>query len=159
MLSIPDEINSYYYAKKEEIYRITFNKKGDYAKVYRSDSIYDMWHHTKWKWEVYKKDILSYSLTPKTIISFNYKDNEPIRLIVFAKYDHPSTGNTLISGINLNKLTEKEIQEIIDNYDTIFNEDTVNMIIMECNLLIPDVFRKGYRTFDEKYVKNLQQEL
>lgn len=157
MLEIPNEIQIYYYLKKEEIKRISLNNKGDFLRIYR-DGIYDIWHKTQRRWELFRKNIISYSISPRSIISFLYKQDEQIRLLVYAKYEHSKTNNTLVAGLNLNKLDNEEIKELSEHIDEIISNDTPSMMITESEILIPDIFRKSYRTFDEKYIQNLSEE-
>lgn len=93
------------------------------------------------------------------VYQFDYErgrhDTEP-RILVLGRWVHPSTGNRLLAGVNLNYLDEDEADELRGVLGMILKPSRLKNRYWIGRRLLPDIWSKAYRTYDEKYVHSIR---
>ena len=73
-------------------------------------------------------------------------DKRP-RVLVLGKWRHPTTGNVLLAGINLNYLSEDEIERLRMSLGAILAQKNLKKRYRVGRDLVPDIFGTSYRTY------------
>ena len=81
------------------------------------------------------------------------------KVFVLGRYRHPTTGNILVAGINLNYLAEDEISRLRQNLSPILAERTLNDRYWKGRELIPDIFKVAYRTYRQDEIVAVSREV
>lgn len=80
-------------------------------------------------------------------------DRKP-KVLVFGTWKSPS-GKTLICGINLNYLTDEQVNRLNDALPTIAAGTSVKQRYWVGRRLVGDVFADAYRTYDSAAINNI----
>ena len=90
------------------------------------------------------------------ILKFKYDrgvhDPKP-RVLVLGRWLHPKTSNALVAGLNLNYLNDDEIDQLRDNIGLITKPDSLKNKYWTGRSLLPKIWRKAWRTYDEKFIR------
>ena len=74
-------------------------------------------------------------------------------VLLLGRWRHPRTRNNLVGGINLNYLSDEEIETVRRSLTDILRSGRqLKSRYWAGKELIPDIFDKAYRTYDSKYV-------
>lgn len=82
--------------------------------------------------------------------SFNYANwqNDPRPLILrLGKYNHPTTGNSLVGGVNLNYMSQSEVEDLQYYLPEILKPKNLRDRYWEGRRLLPQAFENFYRTY------------
>lgn len=89
------------------------------------------------------------------VLSFDYDnwqvDPEP-KVLQLGMWIHPTTGNALVAGVNLNYLTEEQIQRLRYYLPEILRTRNLKQRYWEGRRLLPDIFNNFYRTYDRNNI-------
>lgn len=86
---------------------------------------------------------------------FDYENwhNDPTpHVLQLGHWVHPTTGNTLIAGINLNYLSNDQVDALRYYLPDILSDRNLKVRYHSGKRLLPDVFGNFYRTYDRKHV-------
>lgn len=93
------------------------------------------------------------------VVRFNYErakhDPRPTVLIL-GRWMHPRTNNKLAVGLNLNYLDKSEIDELNNNIVEIMSHDNLKDRWWAGYRLMPNIWRKAYRQFDERFIHSIE---
>lgn len=85
----------------------------------------------------------------------NYKKDPTPRIIPLGVWKHPKTEKTVIGSININKMDIRELERFIEYFDEIRLGKNLKQRYLLGKKFVPDLFKKYYRTYDIKHIKNL----
>lgn len=88
-------------------------------------------------------------------MSFDYDNwqNDPTpRVLQLGHWVHPSTGNTLVGGINLNYLSDNQINSLRYYLPDILKDRKLKTRYHSGKRLLPDVFGNFYRTYNRRHI-------
>jgi hypothetical protein len=95
------------------------------------------------------------------VFRFDYEphrvDPRP-QVFVLGRWRHPGTGNTLVCGINLNYLSEEEINALRKVLGSILSKRRLKDRYWEGMRLLPGIFSNAYRTYKQDEVDNVSRE-
>lgn len=80
------------------------------------------------------------------------------QVFVLGRWRHPGTGNTLVCGINLNYLSEEEINALRKALGSILSKRRLKDRYWEGMRLLPGIFSNAYRTYKQDEVDNVSRE-
>lgn len=90
--------------------------------------------------------------------TYDRANNDPRpRVLVFGRWQHPTTGNKLVCGLNLNYLDDDEVEQIKKYLPQIMKPDSLKNKYWVGRSLFPDIWRKAWRHYDERYIRAEQQ--
>lgn len=69
---------------------------------------------------------------------------------------HPTTGNNLLAGINLNYLDDEQTQRLRYYAPEILKDKNLKSRYWAGRRLLPDIFTDAYRTYDQQYIDSLE---
>ncbi len=75
------------------------------------------------------------------------------KIIQLGKWTHPNTGNLLVGGINLNYLTDNQIEELRYYAPEISQHKTLKSRYWAGRRLLPDIFNNYYRTYKNQNIE------
>lgn len=84
-------------------------------------------------------------------------DPQP-RILVLGHWRNPSTGRQLVGGINLNYLSDKEVEELQRVLQRILRVRSLRGRYWEGRRLMPTIFNNYYRTYDKDMVRAIRPE-
>ncbi len=73
------------------------------------------------------------------------------------RWVHPTTGNQLTCGLNLNYLSDEEIEEVRKYLNYIMKPASLKNKYWVGRSLLPAIWRKAWRTYDERYIRSVDQ--
>ena len=73
-------------------------------------------------------------------------------ILKLGEYIHPTTGNTLVAGINLNYLTPQQVLQVREFLPSILQNRHLKLRYWKGMEILPDIFDNFYRTYDRKYI-------
>jgi len=79
------------------------------------------------------------------------------RVLVLGRWQHPETKNKLVAGLNLNYLTKDELARLNNNLEEIMSPAALRTRWWTGYGLLPDIWMKAYRQYDERYVHGARQ--
>lgn len=85
------------------------------------------------------------------VLSFDYdtwKVDPTPKVLQLGLWMHPSTGNPLVAGVNINYLTDEQIQRLRYYLPEILRTRNLKMRYWEGMRLLPDIFTNFYRTYN-----------
>lgn len=85
----------------------------------------------------------------------NYKLDQRPRVLVLGYWKNPDTGNKLLGGINLNYLTEPELQKLRVALPLILRPKDLKNRYNVGKRILPDIFGQFYRTYNKSYVQQI----
>lgn len=80
-------------------------------------------------------------------------------ILLLGAYKHPSTGNYLIGGINLNYLDKKQRDNLAKNLPKIMRGNNLYSRYWIGRKTNPDIFDNFYRTYNAEYVKGVSTDV
>jgi hypothetical protein len=83
-------------------------------------------------------------------------DPQP-QILQLGSFDHPTTGNNLIAGINLNYLTKKQVDALRKSLPEILKSKNLYTRYWTGRKLVPSVFNNSYRTYRSDAVKKVKK--
>lgn len=86
------------------------------------------------------------------------KDPNPDILLLGA-YRHPTTGNNLVGGINLNYLDERQRDKLASTLPKIMQGKNLKDRYWIGRKTVPDVFHKFYRTYNPKFIRGVETDV
>ena len=89
------------------------------------------------------------------VFKFRYGDfqvDPRPRVLVLGRWRAPGTGNVLVCGINLNYLSEEEIDALRQNLGAILGKKNLKDRYWEGMKLLPDIFANSYRTYKQSSI-------
>lgn len=89
------------------------------------------------------------------ISRFHYKKakNDPNpEIVALGRWQHPSTKNNLLAGINLHYLDPEQVESLYAALPQIMGKDSLKAKYWEARTLVPDIMNVAYRSYDEKYI-------
>jgi len=86
------------------------------------------------------------------------KDPHPDILLLGA-YQHPTTGNNLVGGVNLNYLDERERDELAKSLPKIMGGKDLKNRYWIGRKSVPNVFQKYYRTYNARYIRGVNTDV
>jgi hypothetical protein len=92
------------------------------------------------------------------VASFSYeksRDDPKPKVLVLGRWQHPKSGNQLVCGVNLHYLTKEQVEALKQIMPQIMLKDSLKAKYWEGMSLAPDIFKTSYRTYDERYIKNV----
>jgi hypothetical protein len=75
-------------------------------------------------------------------------------ILVLGSYTHPSTGNDLVGGININYLTNIELKTLMKQLPSFIDAADLYDRYHAGKELLPDIFDKAYRTYDADLIQS-----
>lgn len=90
-----------------------------------------------------------------SVVNFKYGNwqNDPTpQVLLLGRWREPDTRNLLVAGINLHYLTPDQIIELRKVLPDILKPRDLKSRYWRGMSLLPDVFKKNYRTYDQDYV-------
>lgn len=151
MITLPSEIEKYYYEQKE---LIEFSKKYSSIghtkfKVFTGENI-DEWVQSSGRWVrklISKRAKLDNDIT---IISFHYdtyREDDSPKVLVLGFWKRSDTN--LVCGLNLNYFSSIEKQQLFNDLHEIMSDESTQDRVRHGRNLHPDFFEKYYRTYNE----------
>ena len=93
---------------------------------------------------------------------FNYDNwhNDPKPdILLLGAYKHPSTGNNLVGGINLNYLDNKTRDKLARNLPQIMEPNNLKRRYWVGRNLVPEVFNSFYRTYNSQLIRGVSKDI
>lgn len=81
-----------------------------------------------------------------------WKQDPQPQVLKLGTWVHPSTGNTLIGGVNLNYMTPNQIDRLRYYLPDILKNKNLKDRYWAGMGLAPDIFKQLYRTYDRRYI-------
>lgn len=97
--------------------------------------------------------------TKLDLASFSYakwKNDPKPKVVVLGRWTHPSTGNTLVCGINLNYLDDAQLETLKKILPQVVMKESLKARYWEGMTLAADIFKTAYRTYNEKFINNIK---
>lgn len=85
----------------------------------------------------------------------NYAQDPSPRILALGFWDHPTTGNRLLGGLNLNYLDEDEIEEVREALPLILRRKELPVRYRVGRRLLPDIFAHAYRTYRADFIRSI----
>ena len=82
----------------------------------------------------------------------NYQVDPRPSVLILGHWRHPRTRNQLVAGVNLNYLTDVEIEQLRRTLPQILKSRNLKDRYWAGRQLLPSVFNDNYRTYDKKFV-------
>jgi hypothetical protein len=95
------------------------------------------------------------------IVNFKYdsfKTDPRPRVFLMGRWQHPTTNNTLVAGINLNYLDDAEIEELKNNSKEILKPHNLKSKYWKGRELLPKIFEKYYRTYNQDNINSVTRD-
>jgi len=92
------------------------------------------------------------------ILRFNYEraKNDPRpRALVLGRWLHPRTGNKLVAAINLNYLSQEELEQLNTYLPKIMKPDSLKVRWWTGYSILPQIWVKAYRQYDERFIHSV----
>lgn len=80
-------------------------------------------------------------------------------ILLLGAYKHPSTGNNLVGGINLNYISPEQREKLAYALPQIMDAKNLRERYWTGRSLLPDVFSKYYRTYNPKYIRGVKKDV
>jgi hypothetical protein len=80
-------------------------------------------------------------------------------ILLLGAYKHPTTGNNLIGGINLNYISPKQRDQIAYALPQIINAENLLERYWIGRSLLPEIFKNYYRTYNPKYIRGVKKDV
>lgn len=80
-------------------------------------------------------------------------------ILLLGAYKHPTTGNNLIGGINLNYISPKQRDEIAYALPQIMDSKDLLDRYWIGRSLLPEIFKNYYRTYNPKYIRGVKKDV
>lgn len=96
------------------------------------------------------------------VASFRYtksKNDPKPKVLVLGKWQHSKTGNILVCGINLHYLNDEQTDALKQALPQIMTKDSLKAKYWEGMTLVPDIFKVAYRTYDQRFVRNVNKSI
>jgi hypothetical protein len=87
----------------------------------------------------------------------NYDTDPKPSVLVLGYWNHPTTKNTLLGGINLRYLAAQQVRQLQQSLPTILKPRNLKLRYRIGKKLLPDIF-KAYRTYDKRFVSAITPE-
>ena len=88
----------------------------------------------------------------------NYNVDPRPKVFALGRWRHPTTRNILVCGINLNYLSEDEINQLRQGLDAILAEKRLKDRYWKGMELLPGIFNNAYRTYNQSEIDNISLE-
>lgn len=85
----------------------------------------------------------------------NYNDDPRPQVLVLGYWRHPTTGNNLLGGINLNYMTNDEVERVRKALPLILRSKSLKDRYRAGRRLLPAIFNQFYRTYNKDYVQQI----
>lgn len=85
----------------------------------------------------------------------NYKNDPKPSILVLGAYQHPSTGNNLVGGINLNYLDATQRNELAKVLPKLMQQTNLYSRYHLGKKLLPAVFGNSYRTYNSAHIRGV----
>lgn len=82
----------------------------------------------------------------------NYRKDPSPAVVILGRWRQPRTGNILVGGININALSNNEKNKLDSVLSQIMVKPDLKSKYWEGRKLVPNIFRKAYRTYDQQYI-------
>lgn len=89
----------------------------------------------------------------------NFKVDPSPDILLLGAYRHPSTGNNLIGGINLHYLSKGDLDRLANALPKIMDATNLYYRYHAGKRLVPDIFKRYYRTYNASYVRGVEQDV
>lgn len=89
----------------------------------------------------------------------NYHNDPHPSVLILGAYTHPSTGNNLIGGINLNYLTQEQRDRVARELPKIMHAHNLYERYQIGKRVLPDIFQNKYRTYDAANINNVSSRI
>ena len=80
-------------------------------------------------------------------------------ILLLGAYRHPSTGNNLVGGVNLNYITPEQRDQIARALPEIMRPNNLKGRYHAGKRLVPDVFSNYYRTYNSDFIRGVQKDV
>ena len=80
-------------------------------------------------------------------------------VLLLGVYRHPSTGNNLVGGINLNYITPEQREKLAYALPEIMGAKNLRERYWTGRSLLPDIFNKYYRTYNPRFVHGVKKDV
>jgi len=80
-------------------------------------------------------------------------------ILLLGAYKHPSTGNNLVGGVNLNYMTDKQRTAVAHALPEIMKQGNLKKRYWAGRKLVPDVFNSFYRTYNADHVRGVKKDV
>ena len=87
-----------------------------------------------------------------------FKVDKRPRVLTLGKWRNPRTDNVLVCGINLNYLSDLEIEELRKGLGQILAQKNLKKRYAAGNRLLPGIFRNAYRTYRADSIVDVSRE-
>lgn len=89
----------------------------------------------------------------------NWHQDPTPDILLLGAYRHPSTGNNLVGGINLNYVTAKQRDQIAYALPEIMKPSNLKGRYHAGRRLVPEVFDNFYRTYNSNFIRGVQKDV
>ncbi len=100
-------------------------------------------------------DIIAEAYPRRQFSYANYTTDPRPNVLILGRMRHPSTGNNLTYGVNLNYLSKSQIASLRKMLPNIFNEKNLKARYWKLRDTLPDV-AKYYRSYDNDYIHKVE---
>jgi len=88
----------------------------------------------------------------------NFNVDPRPKVFALGRWRHPTTRNILVCGINLNYLSEEEINQLRKALGAILAERTIKNRYWKGMELVPGVFNHAYRTYNQAEIDQISRD-
>lgn len=166
---IPEKIEKYYYETKEVIVGITTIPSAPHQKqvVYLDGGLFDVWCEKDGNWNLVQEGLkgtyLPHKFQVPAIFKFDYCNTMSpldIRLLAFGIWYHPNTYHRLLCGINLTYLDTNQEERLLNFSGSLFRKyRSVKGRYDYLESVHPEIIKVAYRTYDDRWIDNLTEEV
>jgi hypothetical protein len=89
----------------------------------------------------------------------NWKHDKEPQILLLGAYQHPTTGNNLVGGVNLNYLTDRQRDTLAKHLPQIMHGENLRARYRIGKKLAPDVFGNSYRTYNSRYIQGVNTDI
>lgn len=89
----------------------------------------------------------------------NFKNDPNPDILLLGAYNHPTTGNNLVGGINLHYLNRAQIEQLAKALPTIMSADSLYRRYHVGKRELPQIFNNFYRTYNASYIHGVEKDI
>lgn len=89
----------------------------------------------------------------------NFKVDPSPDILLLGSYQHPSTGNNLVGGINLHYLSKRDLDRLANALPKIMGARNLYYRYHTGKRMVPDIFKKYYRTYNAAHIRGVEQDI
>jgi hypothetical protein len=147
---LPARLRDYYLNQNLIIHSAKITESKIHVKIGTTE---DDWVYLNGEW-TRTEDI------PITLLSFNYwrarTDGTPL-VLCLSRYEHPGTGNHLLTGLNLKYLNSDQIDDLAFHLSKIFLITDHQLRCQQAWSILPDIMSVAYRQYDESQISHEEE--